>query len=293
VSSGGSGAEGGPPFEHVAVCVDASEATAAALRLARRLRAPEGRLRVVHVVPPPFTATLGWGGMSPPDLIGAAEELIDGIIEGLPEAEREQAESVVLSGHPPSTVIEWAHEAGPDLLVTAAHGGLLKRLAMGSFSSHLAYHSPCSVAVARPDAPADDAAAGFALVGACVDDSEPAPTVLEVAERLVGPDGRLVAVHVVPTAAYLGSPWTIDIEVLQEASEALVGELVAGTRAEPVILNGHAGAAVCDWAESEGADLLVAGAHRGLTERALLGSFAAYLAHHAPCDAILLRPSED
>lgn len=293
MSSGEAAAGSGPPFGHVAVCVDGSEATPAALRLARRLRTPGGRLRIVNVVPPPFSSTLGWGGMSPPDLIGEAEAVVDRIIEQLPEAEREDAESVVLSGHPPSTVVEWAREAGPDLLVTAAHGGLLKRLAMGSFSSQLAYHAPCSVAVARPDGPAEDAATSLALVGACVDDSEPAPTVLEVADRLAEPDGRLAAVHVVPTAAFLGSPWTIDLDVLQEGSETLVAELVAGTRAQPVILNGHAGAAVCEWAESEGADLLVAAAHRGLTDRALLGSFAAYLAHHAPCDVLLLRRAGD
>jgi nucleotide-binding universal stress UspA family protein len=38
---------------------------------------------------------------------------------------------------------------------------------------------------------------------------------------------------------------------------------------------------------------MVAATHRGLVERALLGSFAGYLAHHAPCSVFLVPPEQD
>jgi nucleotide-binding universal stress UspA family protein len=57
-----------------------------------------------------------------------------------------------------------------------------------------------------------------------------------------------------------------------------------------VALDGYPPAAVCDWAAEADVDLVVAAAHRGLVQRMLLGSFAAYLAHHSPCTILLVRP---
>ncbi|HSJ73798.1 MAG TPA: universal stress protein, partial [Miltoncostaeaceae bacterium] len=48
--------------------------------------------------------------------------------------------------------------------------------------------------------------------------------------------------------------------------------------------------AACKYAADAGIDLLVAAAHRGLVERAMLGGFAAYVAYHAPCPVLLVHP---
>ena len=40
-------------------------------------------------------------------------------------------------------------------------------------------------------------------------------------------------------------------------------------------------------------DLAVASAHRGRATRALLGGFASYVAYHAPCPVLLVRPAAD
>jgi nucleotide-binding universal stress UspA family protein len=37
---------------------------------------------------------------------------------------------------------------------------------------------------------------------------------------------------------------------------------------------------------------VVAATHRGLVERALLGSFASHLAHHSPCPVFLIPPEQ-
>jgi nucleotide-binding universal stress UspA family protein len=83
-----------------------------------------------------------------------------------------------------------------------------------------------------------------------------------------------------------------------EATARWLDEEASGAPgAETVLLGpGHAPSAVCDWALDAGVDLLVAGANRSLLERVLLGSFAGYLARHAPCPVLLARPlasSED
>ena len=59
-----------------------------------------------------------------------------------------------------------------------------------------------------------------------------------------------------------------------------------------VLLHGRPGVAVCEWAETTDVDVLVAGSHRGLLDRALLGSFAGYIAYHAPCAVHLVRPAK-
>jgi len=42
-----------------------------------------------------------------------------------------------------------------------------------------------------------------------------------------------------------------------------------------------------------GVDLLVAGSYRNAFERALFGSFASHLAHHAPCETLLVRSARE
>jgi nucleotide-binding universal stress UspA family protein len=68
-------------------------------------------------------------------------------------------------------------------------------------------------------------------------------------------------------------------------------EAASAPDAELALLGpGHAPSAVCEWARAAGVDLLVAGANRTFLERVLLGSFAGYLARHAPCPVLLVRP---
>jgi nucleotide-binding universal stress UspA family protein len=125
-----------PLWAHIACCVDESEASAAALREARRLRdqAP-GRLTLVHVAfGPPHDAT-------PP----CPEWLAAVAAEGA-------GEPVMLTnlGVPAAAVCEWAAGARVDLIVASAHRGIRERILLGSFAGHLARHAPSSVLLTRP-----------------------------------------------------------------------------------------------------------------------------------------------
>ena len=58
---------------------------------------------------------------------------------------REGAEAVLLEGHPAEAAVDWASEAGCDVMVAARHRGRVERMLLGSFAGHLVHHAPCAV----------------------------------------------------------------------------------------------------------------------------------------------------
>jgi nucleotide-binding universal stress UspA family protein len=143
-----------PAFDHIACCIDDSEAATRALAHAEALRALSGgRLTVVHVLPSPaflttLAASLGGGAGVHDEEIQreAAEMWLEEQVHG-----RENAEGVLLEGHPAEAAVEWAREAGCDVMVAARHSGLVERVLLGSFAGHLANHAPCPVLLIPPD----------------------------------------------------------------------------------------------------------------------------------------------
>lgn len=249
-------------FAFVAACVDRTEATRRVLAEARRLR--PARLAIVHVAP-------------------ASD---DAGVEG-------DGETVVLRGRPADQIIAWAREARPELLVAASRAGRMAG-ALGSTARRLATSAPCPALIlppgVEPGPPPPEGDAPYAHIACCIDDSPASLRARDEARRLraLGP-GRLSMVHVAPRAliedpAGPGRPRDIaarDREWLEAMAEA--------EGAEPVALTGIAADAALGWARREHPDLMVAAAHRGPLERALLGSFAGRLAREAPCPALLTR----
>jgi nucleotide-binding universal stress UspA family protein len=135
-------------YQHIAVCVDHSDASSAALDEAWQLRSAEsGRFSLVHVVFTPMVVA-GHGAMWVPDpttLKAGAQEWLDDTVARYPGAE-----GVLLDGYPPGEACAWAAEAGVDLLVASSSRGLFDRVLLGSFAGYLARHSPCSVLLTRP-----------------------------------------------------------------------------------------------------------------------------------------------
>jgi len=101
----------------------------------------------VHVGPYPLLTEEVDGEMvvRREDLNATAREWITRRAAGIPGAE-----AVFLEGFPGPAVVEWAEQAGVDLLVTAAHHGRLEGLLLGSFAHHLVNSSPCPVLIVRP-----------------------------------------------------------------------------------------------------------------------------------------------
>lgn len=138
-------------------------------------------------------------------------------------------------------------------------------------------------------------AAPYSHIACCVDGSDASRVALGEARRLraLGP-GRLSILHVVVSPySYValgeGLTWLPPEEDFRADAQRWLAEWAQAGEAT-VVLEGHPGTACCDWAAGEGADLLVAASHRGLVERALMGSFAVFVARHAPCPVLLVRP---
>ena len=141
-----------PSFAHIACCIDDSEAAARALAHADALRALSGgRLSVLHVIPSPafltaLAAQLGGAPVHDSALEREAAEMwLTEQLRG-----REAAEAVLLEGHPAEAAVDWAREAGCDVMVAARHSGVIERVLIGSFASHLAHNAPCPVLLIPP-----------------------------------------------------------------------------------------------------------------------------------------------
>lgn len=136
----------------------------------------------------------------------------------------------------------------------------------------------------------------YGHIGVCIDRSDSSTASLREARALraaVGP-GRLSIVHVAPwPLLYAGEAgaWAPDPEDIASAAREWLDQTAADVpEAAAVLLDGYPPAAVCEWAQANEVDLLVAASHRGLVERVLLGSFAGYLVRNAPCSVLLTRP---
>lgn len=128
-------------------------------------------------------------------------------------------------------------------------------------------------------------------IACCMDDSPGSAAALAEARRLRAQDtGRLSLVHVV-----YGPPGEAADAFVEEA-QSWLEQAAAGTPSgDAVVLTslGRPGGAIGAWAGDNEVDLLDASAHRGILERAMLGSFAEYLARHAPCPVLLVRPATE
>jgi nucleotide-binding universal stress UspA family protein len=133
-------------------------------------------------------------------------------------------------------------------------------------------------------------------IACSIDESDGSRAALAEARRLraLGP-GRLSIVHVTPPPIVYGESLMLppEDEIVTVAGEWLDRQRGLVDEAEAVLLSGDPAPAVCHWARSEKPDLLVAGAYRGMFRRLALGSFAGYLAYHAPCPVLIVRPSDD
>lgn len=124
----------------------------------------------------------------------------------------------------------------------------------------------------------------------CVDESEPASQALARA-RVLGAE-KLTLLHVLslpivysfPVFGYVPEP----PELRGHVEQWLQGLVQPGE--DWFVADGHPPSVACEYAETHHADLMVAAAHRGFVDRVILGSFAGYLSHNAPCDVLLVRP---
>jgi len=123
-----------------------------------------------------------------------------------------------------------------------------------------------------------------------------APRLLELARLLKAEDGRLVAVHVldqVPKFAsyYMGDDASADRqnEILAAAKQGIIDRIGEQEDAETVVLTGHPGRSITDYAQKIGADCIIVGSHRPDLTDFFLGSTAARIVRYSQCSVHVLR----
>ncbi len=117
-------------------------------------------------------------------------------------------------------------------------------------------------------------------------------TALEMARRLRAKDGTIIALHVLePVPGFASNYLPPDHESqTREAAEAAVRERVGELAdADVVVLSGHPGRTITEYAEQVGADCIIVGSHKPELKDYLLGSTAARIVRHARCSVHVLR----
>ncbi len=140
-------------IDHIACCVDQSEASQRGLHHAARVRDQLGatKLTAVHLIPPPVYVGVYY---PPPEPVSHdVPDWLTEMVGGVPGCEIVVIDSV--ANYPPAEAVAWATDAGVDILVAASHQGFFKRMVMGSFAAYLAYHATCPVMLVPPAVPDD------------------------------------------------------------------------------------------------------------------------------------------
>src|SRR5438132_3456067 len=140
-----------PRYDHIACCVDDSEASRAALAEAARLCEQLGaaRLSVLHARAPGVNV----GMYAPPvmdEIDPAQEEWLVGLAGEAPGSRPVLLDGVM--SRPEVEAVSWAEHNGVDLIVAASHRGPVARTVLGSFAGYLAHHASCAVVLLPPSA---------------------------------------------------------------------------------------------------------------------------------------------
>lgn len=115
---------------------------------------------------------------------------------------------------------------------------------------------------------------------------------LKLAKLLATPDAKVTLLHVVehiPDYAISYMP----AEYLTEARRAIQDELnnlaAKLPNAKGVVVEGHSGRTILDWAETNKPDLIIMASHRPGMQDLLLGSTATHVVRHASCAVHVVR----
>ncbi len=119
-----------------------------------------------------------------------------------------------------------------------------------------------------------------------------APRLLEIARKLKSKDGKIIAVHVidkVPAFANYYISSNNEEKIQQAALEAIAERIGSEKDAQAVVLSGHPGRTITDYAEKMGVDCIIVGSHKPDMTDFFLGSTAARIMRYAQCSVHVLR----
>ena len=276
-------------FERIVCGVDPSPAGIEALRQAKHLLMPGGRLVAATVYDPAIAVHAGWRATA------VAEELeLEGEEAQITAARQleglEDAETKLLEGSPTRCLLTLAREENATLVAVGSHGhSRAAGILLGTVATTMLHEAPCPMLVAR-HTPGDGQFPGSILLG--VDGSPESLRAADVAAELVERFGASVRA----LTATGGKPVDVDglLEVRKLETSVLgavrSGRTVGHTERFPVLEWSEQPPVDALLAASGEADLVILGA-RGLHGLRALGSVSERVAHRAPCSVLVVRPA--
>jgi nucleotide-binding universal stress UspA family protein len=310
-SRGESTLPSGYTLKHLLVPLDFSHASIKALDYARALVTTCGaQLYLVHVCDYDYTSTLD--GLVP---IAPADEVIGRWKKRLQDAAAKSGATIapenihVVHGRAFDEICRLAKTLQIDLIVTSTRGHTgLKHVLLGSTAERVLQHAPCPALVVRThehEAIRMDTEAGPSLelkkILVPLDFSECSLAGLEFAVSWAHLwKARLVLFHSIPPnnlAVYegvgaRGFP-VVDLYV-DEAAEGGVREVASrmlqrGVAVETKVEAGPPAARICEYAETNGIDLIITSTH-GMTGflHAVMGSTAEHIVRYAHCPVLVV-----
>lgn len=129
----------------VPISFDEDRDVGAPLKLARLFGVPGAKVTLLHVVERIPSYAISY---LPADYMASARVAIrtelDKLAESVPGARGE-----VISGHSGKSILDWAKEHEPDLIIMASHRPGMQDLLLGSTATHVVRHAGCAVHVVR------------------------------------------------------------------------------------------------------------------------------------------------
>jgi universal stress protein E len=284
-------------LRRVVLASDFSPGARRALRRAQQLPfAPSAEIVVAHVLPP---------GKLPANLTRTSQELLGHDLGALRAALQRKGRADIQIrvttrlGTPPTELVKLAREATADLIVCGRHGaGKMRGLLLGSTAERVVHQSDVPVLAVGAQAVGPYTAPLVALTA-----DERAHFVLDAALPLIPPGVRINAVTTisVPLEGWLWGGWTSSKEILRLRkrsrgdTERTLKALLApyrqqGVRLRLALVDGDPRRGIVTVAKRTDADLIAMGTHaRPGAARFPLGSVAAFVVRHAPCDVLVAR----
>jgi nucleotide-binding universal stress UspA family protein len=200
------------------------------------------------------------------------------------------ASTKVVAGDPAEALVEEAADHVVDLICVGPDAGLLGgRVRGGGVAAQVLRHAPCSVLVGR------EAGSTFPVNILCgVDGSNTSIETAGLAARIAVASGaELRLQHVVPVFEGDEREWTLDDDEPDPTEIESAAQVARAAGARPIRGRaiGRPEYAILEAAGRERSDLVVVGS-RGLSglARVLLGSVSEYVATHARCSVLVVRP---
>lgn len=130
------------------------------------------------------------------------------------------------------------------------------------------------------------------LVPVSLDDDRDSAGALAIAQAILADGGQITLIHVMEQIP----PYAISYipqEYMDETRRAIDKELAAMATSVPggkaVVISGHSGRSILDYADKHGTDCIVIASHRPGMQDIFLGSTAAQVVRHAKCAVHVIR----